>query len=742
MTPIRPARLAGALALTLAALTPVLACWGPELESVHFHDLRPDFLRMPEPWWKWPGEIRAIVKSPEEASDGSSDAPPAETTGAEPSLDQLAETAQSLEREERFPEAAAAWERYAASRRDTGPPLGQDGPPSGGFGPEARIAALRTWRGSEDTPSLQAYLKARGQIESGQLIGIGDLIQEADHGPLRPHAAYLRATVAFYLGAPEESAAKFREVLDLQPDFLPAQYMVGRASYAGSRELRRDLEAPPTAPERALLQQAAEAYEACARSQPTEPLAKDAAGMAAACRFRLGDYPEALLTYCRKLAQLPPGEDDSDAFISARWCLEKMEPPAHAQFQRLALDDPAAAAVYLDLILRYGRSSADANYRLGLFALDLLKRHPGLPLTGRLLTQLSTIEDRAGHADRAVQLAAQALRRSPQRQDADEARWAHALALHHAGRTQDGLREYERVADEALLPRMRAGAHEAAAVLSERLRDYPNALRHYFALEYRDDYAYVADCLATEADLRAFLKRFPSHPQCNLIRYSIGFRQLRAGKYDAAARTFSALGPWLQTAEQSFAAETAKGKPRMPPLEAARRLASLQRQEQTARSRTTQARAAYAAGQLMFRQRHLLFYNNALWQGARTWALDLHSPQNLEDSHAGLSPAEEATYRRYQEEHAALFQALQVFRRVADRYPGTPEAPRALYSAALCYSFLPSLERFWTNRKDLNYEREGIRLYRRLQREYPHDPLAAAAAKFGGPLPSVVENTP
>jgi hypothetical protein len=137
----------------------------------------------------------------------------------------------------------------------------------------------------------------------------------------------------------------------------------------------------------------------------------------------------------------------------------------------------------------------------------------------------------------------------------------------------------------------------------------------------------------------------------------------------------------------------------------------------------------------MFRQRHLLFYNGALWQGERTWALTLNSPTNLENESGKLSPQEDTALRNYQEEHAAVYQALRVFRRVADQYPHTPEAPKALYSAALCYTSLPSLESYWGTRKDLNYEREGVKLYQRLQREYPHDPLAASAAKYGGEIP-------
>lgn len=740
-------RLLAGLVLTATVLTPVLACWGPELESVHFHSMRPDFLRMPEPWWRWPGETRAIVRPPQTSSpdDENYSAPgsrPADAVNDEATLDKLAAAALRLETEEQFPQAVVAWQRFAAARQLTHLEGWQISHADRNYGLEDRTRALGAWRGSQDTPALRAYLTARQRIEDGQLVGIGDLLQAADTGAFQVHAAYLRAVVAFYLGTPDESATSFREVVKRHPGYAPALYMIGRTYFAAAYELDDGSGAPPDARRSQYLRQALEAYEECARLSTANPLAQEAAGMAAACRYRLGDYPEALGTYCRALAKLSPGQDDSDAFTSARWCLSRMNGAAHERFQRLAASDPEAAVVYLNLILRYGRSSAGTNYRLGLFALDLLKRHPSLEVSGRLLTQLSTIEDRAGHADRAERLAAQALRRASRPADRDEARWAHALALHHVGKHPAALREYEQVASEAALPRMRAGAHEAAAVLSERQRDYPNALRHYFALGYRKDAAYVADCLASPEDLRAFGTRFPSHPQVKLIRYSLGFRQLRAGQYTAAAETFSALGPWLETAEKSYVVKTSKKQPRTPPLQAARLLADLQRQERTAKSPDEKAHAAYAAGQFMFHQRHLLFYNGALWQGERTWALGLNGPYNVETQAIKVSPQEDASVRVYQEEHAAVFQALRVFRRVADEYPRTPEAPKALYSAALCYSFLPSLESFWGSRTDLNYEREGIKLYQRLQREYPGDPLVAAAARFGGPVSGAAGGTP
>src|SRR5438093_3684020 len=55
-------RCAVPLALVLIALgaAPLLACFGPEYWSVHFHADRPDFFQMPQPWRGVPSEKRAL----------------------------------------------------------------------------------------------------------------------------------------------------------------------------------------------------------------------------------------------------------------------------------------------------------------------------------------------------------------------------------------------------------------------------------------------------------------------------------------------------------------------------------------------------------------------------------------------------------------------------------------------------------------------------------------------------------
>jgi tetratricopeptide (TPR) repeat protein len=737
-------------------MAPLVACYGPEYDSVHFNSARPDFLQMPPPWWQWPGEVRALETHelsrygyPYEGTSGPGKAPPP------PLWVTLKKRAVQQEQAGRFRPAAATWEAYerVLEQARADPYLGNsyqsDAIPdqNASKGLADRVLALRAWRGAPDTTALKSYLKARDLVDQTRFAEATTLLSQIRGEPYGAHADYLRAAIRFYTGfytqTPEFTAEVFRAVAGRHPRFAPASYMVGRCSLAPvlADERGYATASPPVFPNyvpaqrETYLRRALAAYDACAAADPKGPLAEEARGMAAACRYRLRDYPPALLHYCRHLAALPPGRDDTGVFVSARKCLKAMSLADHRAFQAKALMEPATAAVYLDFHLHYGRLAARGNYNLGMFALEVLKRDSHAPLSGRLLSRLALIEDRAGRPARAEKLASRALRRLPPGAEQDNARWARAQSLEHLKREREALAEWERLAGTAGVPKMRRGAREAAAVVSERLHDYPNAIRHYFALQYVLDYGYVVDCLASQDDLRAFLKRFPGHPQAKLIRYSLGFRQLRAGQYEAAAKTFESLGPWLDVAEKKFACKTYREQPRWPPLRTARFLAEASRRVAAARTEGEKARIAYGMGQLMFRQRHLLFYNGALWVGARTGALQLSGPAtNLEDPQAALSEREQRAMDRYQEEHTALYQALRVFERVAERYPRTPEAPRALYSAALCYTILPGVESYWDSTRKINYTARASALYRRLQREYPHDPLAAAAAKWGGAL--------
>lgn len=733
--------LRGLALLALCGAAPLLACYEPEYRSVHFTDWRwprpkygrPDFFRMPQPWQGAPPEVRALPLE----DDADEATVPEKRAQVDP-----AEQALRWESAGRFREAAAAWLRLQQeNEEDSGEPVFGD-ELTQAQGLEDRVAALQAWRGPRDTEPLRLYLRARDLVNVQLYTDARHLLARLTRQPYRSHAEYLRACIVFYSGTPEASAAAFRAVAKRHPGHQRALYMVGRSFFRPAYFFRLDQvekgrSAASTVRNLSYLRRALAGYDACAALTPRTSLTADACGMAAACCVRLGGYAEALLRYCRQLADLPPGSDNHAAFLSARMCLQRMGMADHRAFQARAVTRPELASVYLDLQLCYGQPGARTTYNLGLFALEVLNRRPAAPFSGRLLARLALIEGRLGRWERAERLSAAALSRCAPGAYRDQARWQHALALRQLGRRREALAEYERLAASAVVPKMRRGAHEAAAVLSEEMGDRPNAIRHYFALDYQLDYAYLIDCLATQDELRAFLKRFPHHPEVKLVRYSLGFRQLRAGQYDAATRTFASLGSWLDMAERKYDCATSKKKPRWPPLRTGRFMSDAVRREAAARTNAEKARAAYSRASILFHQRYLVLYNGALWTGNRTYAFDIQSPDNVSREPNPPDTPEQRAFDRYQEEHAALYQAIRIFERIANDYPKTPEAPKALYSAAMCYDFLPGVERYWRDRSG-NYGDRSVQLYQRLQREYPNDPLAVAAAKYGGPLPKPV----
>jgi tetratricopeptide (TPR) repeat protein len=722
------------LGLLLLVGAPLAACVGVDYGSVHFNAEGIEFFHLPQPWIGVPVEHRA-GKSGDEAEYYPASDPHL------PEPDVLIEEARKQEQSGRFRLAAKTWVRLKRVLQDQGPFEGA-AIDRAERGLEDRVAALRLWRGERDTEALRKYLRARDLVSSRKGSEAVQLLSELESGRFRRHAVYLSASAVFYAGDPEKSAATYSALLSRFPDDALAAYMIGRSYFRPVRAAEEEDAKPLPARWRAwLLRAAIEGYRRCERVAPGSSLAADARGMAAACYYRLGQYPAALRIYCRKLADLPAGQSDLSVWLSARRCLRKMTAADHREFQGMVEREPRSAIVYIDLQLHYDTLELESHPDLAQFALRVLDRRGAGAETGKLLAQIATVEERSGHPARALRVARRAVARCPAGMWRDQARWQVGSALRRLNRKREALTEFERLIEETNQPKLQRGAREAAALLGEETGDIARAIYHYLALERQYDLAYAVDCLASQRDLRDFLRRYPRHPRAWLIRYSLGYLQLRDGEYDAAVRTFSRLGKWLEVAEGKYRCTTEKGEERAGPLRAARYLADLTRRAHAASRLQDRARIEYEVARFMFHQRHLLFYNPAIWVGGRVYALDLCWSSGEGTQHEESWAAQRPLLARHQERHTALYQALKRFERVAWTYPRSPEAPKALYSAALCYTILPRIGPFWGQRANgdsaeapsLRYEKRAIALYRRIRELYPNDPLSREAAEWGGP---------
>ncbi len=712
--------------LAVAAAAPLVACWEGEYRSVHFNSARPDFFRLPSQW-------RVRTAPPRALPPGEGDTNDFYDREVERILavKGLIRHARGLENAGQYRQAAALW-GIVQQRVNRGPdgsrPEDQTNALKGDAeawelpsltGLSERIEALRTGVGLE----LKRYLRLRDQVSSGGAGAVAALqtLQATRWAePLERNRQYLIAAAHFQRRPnPEE----FDAILRGYPTFGPAAFMAARARY------RIALSRKPPAP--ADLEAAAAAYRGVA-GRVRGSLKTESIRMMGGCWYRLKRYPEALEAYAECLAEVPPGERDTPSWLSARWTLREMTLADHRAFRTRTEGRHAVARAYLDLLLDYGLQARATLVELGGYAVKVLARQAPSKRDLGVYVRLGALLERAGEPERAIRVLDRVLPRMPSGATRDRGLWARATALRRLGRTRESLSGFEQLAVEGLTPVNRRGAREAAAILRERAGDYAVALNHYFALDYTLDAAYLLDCLASPDQLRDFLRRFPQHPKVRLVRYSIGIRLLRSGDYSGAIRELEPLGNWLDVAEAAHPSMRSRGGKRMPPLVLARKLLDCDRREKSAATRDEKANWAYEAARTVFHQRHLAFYNPVAWKGWRTFVFDRLEP----DSHFQESPtyveSEAAKRDRYQREHAALHQALTRFDRIASQYAGTKQAPRALYSAALCCTLLQSLEAYWSDRQGELYPR-AIAYYRRLVREYPNDSLVPAARRYGGP---------
>lgn len=201
------------------------------------------------------------------------------------------------------------------------------------------------------------------------------------------------------------------------------------------------------------------------------------------------------------------------------------------------------------------------------------------------------------------------------------------------------------------------------------------------------------------------------------VRRFLGKRLVRHGRVREAL-------PFLAGEERAWAEE-------LLALEAARGAATPQ----------TEAAATYALAAFWYHRGRRLVFISSDWQ---QWALDERDAQDrwlprgcwsdAEGRRLPLLDGDAAQFQARLDEIQAMTgiaRALPLFLEVVERHPDSPEAPKALYSAACCWYWRdgPRLGRspYWQWRaKCEGAIQRGHDLMLRLAREYPEHPLATS----------------
>lgn len=406
--------------------------------------------------------------------------------------------------------------------------------------------------------------------------------------------------------------------------------------------------------------------------------------------------------------------------------LELLKPDTGKRFLEHLIKDPSVSVPYFYYRLYHCDNSSADLARLAALA-DRIGQKQVLPAPVRVRLAEIYYQNRA--YGKAVSWASTAV------QDPDEKVRARALYVRagcrYRRRQFDPARQdLERLLRECPRSNVRHGAHELSALCAEGQGDFSTALDHYFAIDYREDYAYLIDVRMPVATLENYWRTRSHHK--HLLAYSIALRHLRLEHWDDTRRWLDRVpeptyqkfvGPIMHYSNWSEDFRQDGAMPRKVLVN----LSGLYAAAERARGSEAKAAARYAYARAYYTQGLLQLYNAPLWQGNRM--MDFSWYWNT----AVATPSDDKAVQRYMYQHEVYAHTRRICLDIAREYPNTKTAPKALYRAA-CAADRLYINSWWDQEGNpvLDHDKEASKLMARLAKRYPKDPLAKPARKYAG----------
>ena len=750
-------------ALTLAA--PVWASWSDNLTSIHFNSNHPDFGTPPR---------RGLMGGGEQDDRPGSGWGNGEIDHIELSYAHDHERAENrqraLETTQRQAQVAAAKTDWAGARR-----LWQDFGARFGISGEVRDRLEVLAHANPPAEPLRRYLVALDKLEGANTgWNAARTALAALHADsslprwLREHAAYQHAA----------GLAQWLNYKDAIPLWRAQiwQFPEGEKREAALLMIARACLLHKGIPKGVPTGRAA--AEQLLRAFPNTRFRVAVRGLLARADLEAGRYEAAATTYCAL--------DDGDSIVEVRRRFENtVREPRLRTLQLIAylhaLSNATTHRAYRDAVKGVSKSLALFKPDTGKLFLDRLVKDPSLAAP-YFYFRLSHCDNKPADFLRLAQLADRiaerealppvvrvrlaeiyyqnkAFRRaarwaSTATRDPDEKVRGRALYVRAGSRYRQkqlaaARADLEQILTDCPRSNIRHATRELLALVAEGEGDFSTALDQYFALEYRDDYAYLIDARMPIATLESYWQTRSHHK--DLLAYSLALRHLRLERWDDTRR-------WLvRVPEKSYALFVGRithdadwsdsfSEQGANPKKVLASLSHLWRAAQKARGAEAKAAARFAYARAYYTQGLLQLYNAPLWQGERMFKFVYFWNKNV------AMPADDKAVQRYMYQHEVYAHTRQICLEIVADYPSTTIAPAALYRAACAAERLDHLNEWWRTDEDgswwasqsgwdegkvrrrqhpqLDHNKEASRLMATFVRRYPKHPLAPAARKY------------
>ncbi len=654
--------------------------------------------------------------------------------------------------------------------------------------------------GKEASENKAAGQSAAGKEETASPEEVRKLLDAMPRdASTQDNAQYLRAALLYREDRYDESARLFQALAAHRPHsekreaalFMAARVNMKRSASYGGDETSAVEEKTCAACKDAAWHDARKLFRRAAIEYPRGLYAREARGWLAYLHLRVGNVADALVEYYRLLSDAGDVENQKTALLSLSLARPVATEEDMARVEALLADEPATALTYAyHEIYNYSfsddapadadenenpyRSCRDSNQydcrddyyrwqdkhaaaiaeskenleqkRIAAFAARMMDRYPRASFGGGFALRVAQANLEQGENKRALQSSQRALSLKINANERAAALWVEGVAEYRLREFTAARRTLATLVKEYPRGDLTKRAGRLLAIIAEDAGDTDAALEQYLALDYDADAAYFIDVLMTPEQLAAFIEHHARANNENYLRYALGVRYLRAGRYDEARAAFAQVKTTQESSDTAYRSHfwyETKGKNPPDPktfffehydedgralpnnyrilpqwvLRDVKTADDLQRLEQAAHEAVgdeVKAEALYQWASYLYQGSDLVFYNPAAWNGVRAEVFS-----NYDESRY-RAPNEAQTLWTYMRQHESLSRALELYLETARRFPNTRAARDASYTAAICQNRLANFSGYWRNMYDIGLH-AGDRMvtYADVRRTYP-----------------------
>lgn len=261
-----------------------------------------------------------------------------------------------------------------------------------------------------------------------------------------------------------------------------------------------------------------------------------------------------------------------------------------------------------------------------------------------------------------------------------EALWMRGVSQTKLSKFAEAEADFRRIIKEYPKSNLKRGAIEELAITLEKANKLLDATIVYLENDYLADARYMMDIILSVEQVQELLAR-PNLPNKDEVFYALGSKYMLDLELDKAEEAFRKIQ--AQASEPKSGQSHDVGTEKLRILEVISELRTLINAEKAAKTDDEKAKATYDIGAYIYHKNNKNEGRHAIFNNVMIQTYD--SPYFA--SNYFTAPEVAKAQKRFDRANL-LLRAEEYFKTVFTKYPKSPEAPKAIYSAALCRLWL------------------------------------------------------